>query len=87
MSVYPTTVIPQSLRRRDLIFLVFFATHIPISLLIDWHPLAPPHLIPAPLRAINSILTDKLKDPMMVLGDPLRGDGLIWFRSFVAGEM
>ncbi|KAJ2775898.1 Transmembrane protein 97 [Coemansia nantahalensis] len=69
----------------DAVFLAYFASHIPITLLVDVVPLLPESAIPGPLRALNGFLTGVLRDPFMVVGRP-RAD-LAWFRSFLVCEL
>ncbi|KAJ2784216.1 Transmembrane protein 97 [Coemansia javaensis] len=70
--------------RLDAMFAAYFATHIPITLLVDVVPLLPEHAIPRPLRALNAFLTGAVGDPFMVVGPQ---PGLVWFRSLLAAEL
>ncbi|KAJ1742434.1 Transmembrane protein 97 [Coemansia sp. RSA 989] len=68
----------------DYVYLIYFATHIPITLAVDILPLLPTSIIPQPLLALNRFLTATLKDPFMGIGP--RSD-LVWFRSLLACEL
>ena len=63
-----------------LFFLVFFATHIPITLLIDAQGLLPPSLFPTALRNLVLWYCDSYKDNLM-RNPPL------WFRSVLFAEL
>ncbi|KAJ2717197.1 Transmembrane protein 97 [Coemansia spiralis] len=76
---------PPARTRLDAAFLAYFASHIPITLLVDVVPLLPENAIPAPLLALNGHLTGVLGDPFMVVG-PARTD-LTWFRSMLVCEL
>ncbi|KAJ1735140.1 hypothetical protein LPJ61_000703 [Coemansia biformis] len=76
---------PAARTRLDVVYLAYFATHIPTTLLVDVLPLAPADAIPAPLLALNGFLTGALGDPFMVIGQA-RTD-LTWFRSMLACEL
>ncbi|KAJ1914099.1 hypothetical protein H4219_004933 [Mycoemilia scoparia] len=75
------------LRPRDILFFAYFAIHIIAGIFLDWHPLVDPAIIPAPLLKISSILTDQLKDPMMVLRTHPTHSSFLWMHSFIAGEL
>lgn len=64
-------------------FLVFFITHIPITLFIDSQALLPEWLFPEPLK-------DLLDTYVSVTGDPLMARptfGGLWFQSLIACEL
>ncbi|ORX67381.1 hypothetical protein DL89DRAFT_269214 [Linderina pennispora] len=69
----------------DTVYIGYFASHIPITLAVDLMPLLPRALVPGPLLALNTFLTQTLRDPFMVIDDT-RTD-LTWFRSFLACEL
>ena len=52
-------------RPLDLIYFVYFATHIPIALLIDFQVFYPPSWVPQPLRNVLHDFVVKYKDPFM----------------------
>ncbi|KAJ2548588.1 Transmembrane protein 97 [Coemansia sp. RSA 1933] len=70
----------------DTLFLVYFVSHIPITLSIDIQPLLPEGIVLRPLLALNEMLTQQLRDPFMVLGNKGHAD-LTWFRSFLVCEL
>ncbi|KAJ2823263.1 Transmembrane protein 97 [Coemansia erecta] len=69
----------------DTVFLGYFITHIPTTIVVDVLPLLPTELIPRPLYTLNQFLTTTVGDPFMVI-DPLRTD-LVWFRSLLVCEL
>ncbi|KAJ2157016.1 Transmembrane protein 97 [Coemansia sp. RSA 552] len=69
----------------DTVFLGYFASHIPITLLVDLMPLLPAAAIPRPLLHLNQFLTGTLRDPLMVI-EPRRPD-LLWLHSFLVCEL
>ena len=66
----------------DLVAVVFFATHLPISLLIDGQALLgrDAAVVPAACRAA-------LEQWIALTGDALMRDRPLWFRSLVAAEL
>ncbi|KAJ2803040.1 Transmembrane protein 97 [Coemansia guatemalensis] len=72
-------------RGLDKLYLWYFVSHIPITLLIDVQPLMPPSMIPQALLGLNRLLTDTLGDPFMIVG-PGHPE-LVWFRSMLACEL
>ncbi|XP_015240491.1 PREDICTED: transmembrane protein 97 [Cyprinodon variegatus] len=69
----------MALRVLEIIFFFYFASHIPITLLIDLQALLPGHVYPQPLRDLLSWYAEEFKDPMVL--DPPH-----WFKSFVFCE-
>ncbi|KAJ2078960.1 Transmembrane protein 97 [Coemansia sp. RSA 988] len=69
----------------DKLYLWYFVSHIPITLLIDVQPLLPPSMIPQMLLGLNRLLTDTLGDPFMIVG--LGHPELVWFRSMLVCEL
>ena len=70
-------------RWADLLAVVFFATHLPISLLIDGQALiddANAHLVPSACKTA-------LEYWITFSGDTLMRDRPLWFRSLVAAEL
>ena len=70
-------------RWADLLAIVFFATHLPISLLIDGQALiddANAHLVPSACKTA-------LEYWITFSGDTLMRDRPLWFRSLVAAEL
>ncbi|KAJ2492424.1 Transmembrane protein 97 [Coemansia sp. RSA 2050] len=72
--------------RMDIVYFVYFVSHIPITLLIDAQPLVPAGLVPKALLSLTGFLTDVLGDPFMVVGPRARSD-MTWFRSLLASEL
>ncbi|KAJ2745214.1 Transmembrane protein 97 [Coemansia sp. BCRC 34301] len=70
----------------DVVYFAYFASHIPITLFIDTQPLVPIDYIPRALLYLNSILTNGLGDPFMVIGSRARSD-MTWFRSLLVCEL
>lgn len=67
------------LRVLEIIYFLYFATHIPITLLIDFQVLLPGHFFPQALKQFGKWYAAEFKDPM-ILDPPL------WFKSFVFCE-
>ncbi|XP_029028140.1 sigma intracellular receptor 2 [Betta splendens] len=63
----------------ELIFFLYFASHIPITLFIDLQALLPGHVYPEPLQALLRWYAEEFKDPMVL--DPPH-----WFKSFIFCE-
>ena len=63
-------------------FLIFFASHIPITLLIDSQALLPPAFYPECLKHLLDVYVDFCQDPLMAR-PTFAGP---WFQSFVFGE-
>uniref|UniRef100_A0A8C7XB29 Transmembrane protein 97 n=1 Tax=Oryzias sinensis TaxID=183150 RepID=A0A8C7XB29_9TELE len=69
----------MSIRALELLFFLYFASHIPITLFIDLQALLPEHVYPQQLKDLLRWYADEFKDPMML--DPPE-----WFKSFVFCE-
>ncbi|XP_028857344.1 sigma intracellular receptor 2 [Denticeps clupeoides] len=69
----------MSVRVLELIFFVYFATHVPITALIDLQALLPEHVYPQALRDLLRWYAAEYRDPMML-------DPPVWFKSFVFCE-
>ncbi|XP_062873121.1 sigma intracellular receptor 2 [Trichomycterus rosablanca] len=67
------------LRVLELIFFIYFASHIPITLFIDLQALLPEHVYPQPLKDLLTWYAAEFKDPMVL-------DPPVWFRSFIFCE-
>lgn len=67
------------LRALEIIFFLYFATHIPITLFIDLQALLPEHVYPQQLKDVLRWYSEEFKDPMVV--DPPE-----WFKSFIFCE-
>lgn len=77
------TVATKSLWSRplDLIYFVYFATHIPITLLVDLQSVYPPEYVPQLLKDVNQWYLTTYKDPLMT-----NASSLPWFKSFAFCE-
>ncbi|KAI7870773.1 transmembrane protein 6/97 [Spinellus fusiger] len=75
----PTGVLSRPL---DLIYLVYFVIHIPITLGIDGQALYPPLFVPKGAKSVLKFYIDTYKDPLM--GSPIP---LYWFLSFITAEL
>ncbi|KAG1171448.1 hypothetical protein G6F70_007034 [Rhizopus microsporus] len=69
-------------RPLDLIYFVYFASHIPVTLAIDLQTLLPAHWIPKVLADTLSFYKNTFKDPFMGSTEPM-----YWFRSFLVCEL
>ncbi|XP_008306740.1 sigma intracellular receptor 2 [Cynoglossus semilaevis] len=69
----------MSVRVLEIIFFLYFASHIPITLFIDLQALLPEHVYPQPLKDLLKWYTGEFKDPMML-------DPPYWFKSFILSE-
>ncbi|XP_030632697.1 sigma intracellular receptor 2 [Chanos chanos] len=69
----------MSVRVLEMIFFIYFASHIPITLFIDFQALLPEHFYPQMLKDLLRWYATEFKDPMMM-------DPPIWFKSFVFCE-
>ncbi|OAD68366.1 hypothetical protein PHYBLDRAFT_32988 [Phycomyces blakesleeanus NRRL 1555(-)] len=67
-------------RRLDLIFFTYFATHIPITALIDLQSIYPSFLVPSFLKNVVAWYLEQFKDPIMA------GPAKPWFLSFILCE-
>ncbi|XP_077064544.1 sigma intracellular receptor 2 [Siphateles boraxobius] len=67
------------LRALEIIYFIYFASHIPITLVVDLQALLPQHLYPPELRNLLHWYAAEFKDPMMM-------DPPAWFKSFVFCE-
>lgn len=66
----------------DWILFLYFASHIPITILFDLQAIYPPHWVPYFLRQVNGSYVSLLKDPFMSVNRPT----MYWFKSFVFCE-
>ena len=64
----------------DKVFLIFFASHIPISMLMDAQAILPEERVPEVLKV-------GLKGWTEVSGDALMRNPPVWFKALVAGEL
>lgn len=64
-------------------FLIFFSSHIPITLLVDSQALLPSSLYPQAVKDLLDFYVNLVNDPLMAR--PLFAGP--WFQSFVVGEL
>ncbi|XP_063060909.1 sigma intracellular receptor 2 [Engraulis encrasicolus] len=69
----------MSIRILEIIFFLYFASHIPITLFIDFQALLPEHVYPKQLKQLLRWYAAEYKDPMML-------DPPVWFKSFIFCE-
>lgn len=69
-------------RPLDLIYFIYFATHIPVTLCIDFQVFYPTHLVPTALSDALKFYIDTYKDPFMGSQTPV-----YWFLSFICCEL
>ncbi|XP_072315077.1 sigma intracellular receptor 2 [Eucyclogobius newberryi] len=69
----------MSLRLLEFIFFLYFASHVPITLLIDLQALLPAHVYPHQLQDVLRWYAAEFKDPMVL-------DPPVWFKSFILCE-
>ncbi|KAL0566459.1 hypothetical protein V5O48_015553 [Marasmius crinis-equi] len=75
-------------RPLDFIYTVFFAFHIPITLLLDLNAIYPPEFAPAVLTNVHKWYMEFSQDPLMVgMASGKGANELIWFRSFLWMEL
>ena len=63
-----------------LVVIVFFATHIPATILMDSQALLPPSVVPSFARALLRFHCEQNADPLMA-------DPPVWFKSFILFEL
>jgi hypothetical protein len=75
---------PTSLLKRplDLVYFIYFFTHIPVTLAIDFQVFYPPHLVPQALKDALVMYIRDYKDPFLGANPPL-----FWFMSFMYSEL
>ncbi|KAJ7781884.1 transmembrane protein 6/97 [Mycena maculata] len=78
---------PLISRPLDLVYFIFFTIHIFASLSIDFQPLYPPSLVPAPLRQLAEWYLRTSNDPLLKGAFGRGEDPLVWFKSFVFLEL
>ncbi|KAI9272578.1 transmembrane protein 6/97 [Sporodiniella umbellata] len=69
-------------RPLDLIYFIYFATHIPTTVLIDFQAFCPTQYVPQVLLDLSTFYKTTYKDPLMGSTEPL-----YWFLSFIAVEL
>ncbi|CEP19199.1 hypothetical protein [Parasitella parasitica] len=69
-------------RPLDLIYFLYFASHIPVTLAIDFQVFYPPQWVPQVLKDALAFYTETYKDPFMGSSTPV-----YWFLSFIVCEL
>ncbi|XP_071394994.1 sigma intracellular receptor 2 [Centroberyx affinis] len=69
----------MAIRILEIIFFLYFASHIPITLFIDFQALLPEHVYPQALKDLLKWYAAEFQDPMML-------DPPVWFKSFIFCE-
>ncbi|XP_029964811.1 sigma intracellular receptor 2 [Salarias fasciatus] len=69
----------MALRVLEIIFFLYFFSHIPITLFIDLQALLPADLYPQPAKDLLRWYAEAFKDPMVL-------DPPVWFKSFIFCE-
>ncbi|XP_061912673.1 glucocorticoid modulatory element-binding protein 1 isoform X4 [Entelurus aequoreus] len=69
----------SAIRLLEILFFLYFASHIPITLFIDLQTVLPDYIYPQTLKDVVHVYAEKLNDPMVL--DPPE-----WFRSFIVCE-
>ena len=82
---------PLTSRPLDLVYTLFFAIHIPATLLLDCQSLYPAWLLPAPLAALPRAYVAQYGDPLIgglfgFFGDAARDALEVWLRPFMVLE-
>ncbi|KAI8984342.1 transmembrane protein 6/97 [Mycotypha africana] len=72
----------QPLRILDLVYFLYFATHIPVTVLIDFQLFCPSHWVPQILKDALAFYVTTYKDPFMGSTTPV-----YWYSSFVVCEL
>ncbi|XP_062329696.1 sigma intracellular receptor 2 [Osmerus eperlanus] len=69
----------MGIRILEIIFFFYFASHIPITIFIDFQALLPTNVYPQALKDLLTWYANDFKDPMML-------DPPVWFKSFIFCE-
>ncbi|ORX49896.1 hypothetical protein DM01DRAFT_1409346 [Hesseltinella vesiculosa] len=67
-------------RPLDLVYFIYFATHIPVTLCIDFQVFYPSHWVPQLFKDALAMFINDFKDPFM-------GAQPYWFISFIYAEL
>ncbi|KDR80626.1 hypothetical protein GALMADRAFT_240968 [Galerina marginata CBS 339.88] len=80
--------LPLTARPLDLLYFLFFAMHLPASLIIDLQYIYPPQLVPGFLRGLLDMYIDMSRDPLIGGVHGAFGDSghLMWFKTFLVLE-
>ncbi|ORZ23233.1 transmembrane protein 6/97 [Absidia repens] len=69
-------------RPLDLVYFIYFVTHIPVTFLIDFQVFYPASIVPQVLKDALAMFVNDFKDPLMGADPPH-----YWFLSFVYCEL
>jgi len=80
---------PLTSRPLDLIYVIFFVSHIPASFLIDLQAVYPSHIVPAAVKRLPELYFQTSNDPLIggVMGYLGNNEHLVWFKSFLLLEL
>ncbi|KAJ7091520.1 transmembrane protein 6/97 [Mycena belliarum] len=78
---------PLTARPLDLVYFIFFVSHIFASLCVDFQPLYPRALLPSFLRHFVEWYLRISNDPLLKSAFGRGGEPLIWFKSFLFLEV
>ncbi|KAI0352093.1 hypothetical protein OH77DRAFT_814945 [Trametes cingulata] len=82
--------IPLSQRRRDLVYFLFFAIHLPATFLIDLQALYPKEWVPSLISNLPRFYVEMSNDPLIGSAMGYFGqsqmEAYTWFRSFLLVE-
>ncbi|KAN0104188.1 Transmembrane protein 6/97 [Hyaloscypha variabilis] len=67
-------------RKRDLLYLIYFCTAVPMAFIVDLQPLYPPHLIPGWMLGITEYYIKTFNDQYFI-NEP------VWFHFFMMSEL
>jgi len=76
---------PLTSRPMDLIYFIFFVTHIPVTLLIDCQAIWPKQIVPKALQALPPWYVSMSGDPILggVMGINGNESAFAWLKSFM----
>ncbi|KAF9563905.1 hypothetical protein CPC08DRAFT_816257 [Agrocybe pediades] len=81
---------PLKTRPLDLLYFLFFAMHLPATLLIDLQYIYPTQLVPNILKSLVSFYVDMSRDPLIggINGFFFKDDNthMTWFKTFIVLE-
>ena len=74
----------------NVVYILYFVAHFPVTLLFDTQSLYPAELVPAVLKKVTDVHILTTRDPLFAGNAGLTGDApylWAWFRSFMALDM
>ncbi|KAF4570087.1 hypothetical protein EYR40_009073 [Pleurotus pulmonarius] len=80
---------PLTSRPTDLVYFIYFVSHVAASLIIDLQPMLPDSLVPTVIRNLPISYVKMSNDPLIggAMGILENKDQLVWFRTFLGLEM